>query len=122
MLRRLTPEDEEQYARSLRTEPFDIFEECQKLLSDHQVSVQVIDCERLFDDETIVLYFLGEESTAMQPIAEDLGERWQAKVLFNPVIEPVAVPGGGGCGSGGCGSGGCGEGVAQEKVNRKPEH
>ena len=108
MLRRLTPEDEKQYASSLRTEPFDIFEECQKLLSDHQVSVQVIDCERLFDNETIVLYFLGEESTAMQPIAEELGSNWQTKVLFQPVIEPAVEAGGhGGCGREGCGGGGC---------------
>jgi len=115
MLRRMTPEDDEPYNRSQQTEPFDIFEESQKLLSENKVSVQVIDCERLFDDETIVLYFLGEETTEMQPVAKELGERWQAKVLFNPVIEPVAAPGGGGCGSGGCGSGGCGAGAAQEK-------
>ncbi len=115
VLRGLTAEDDQQHNRSQQTEPFDIFAECQQLLSDHQVSVQVIDCERLFDDETIVLYFLGEETTEMQPIAEELGKRWQAKVLFNPVIEPVAAPGGGGCGSGGCGSGGCGAGAAQEK-------
>ena len=63
----------------------------------------------LFDDETIVLYFLGEESTEMQPIAEELGKHWQAKVLFNPVVEPVAQPGtSGGCGREGCGGGGCG--------------
>ena len=67
----------------------------------------MIDCERLFDDETIVLYFLGEESTEMQPIAEELGKHSQATVLFNPVIEPVAAPGGGGCGKEGCGGGGC---------------
>ena len=36
----------------------------------------------------------------MQPIAEELGKRWQVKVLFNSFIEPVAAPGGGGCGVG----------------------
>ena len=41
----------------------------------------------------------------MQPIAEKLGMKWQAKILFNPAIEPAQS---GGCGSGGCGSGGCG--------------
>jgi len=115
LLRILTPEDEQQYNQSQQTEPFEIFEECQKILSDHQVSIDVIDCERLFDGETIVLYFLGEETTAMQPIAEELGKRWQVKVLFNSVIEPVAAPGGGGRGSSGCGSGDCGAGAAQEK-------
>ena len=108
VLRRLTPADEQQHNRSLRNGLSDVFEQCQKLLSDHEVEVEVIDCERLFDDETIVLYFLGEESTEMQPIAEELGKHWQAKVLFNPVIEPAVEPGG--CGSGGCGSGGCGSG------------
>ncbi len=110
VLRQPTAEDDQQHNRSQQTASFDIFAECQQLLSDHQVTVEVIDSERLFDDETIVLYFLGDETAEMQPITEELGKRWQAKVLFNPVIEPVAAPGGGGCGSGGCGSGGCGSG------------
>jgi nitrite reductase/ring-hydroxylating ferredoxin subunit len=113
VLRRPTAEDNQQHIRSQQTPTLDIFAECQQLLADHQVTVQVIDSERLFDDETIVLYFLGEETPQMQPITEELGKRWQAKVLFNPVIEPVAPPGG--CGSGGCGSGGCGTGAAPEK-------
>ena len=109
VLRGLTAEDEQQHDRSLRNGRSDVFEQCQKLLSDREVAVEVIDYERLFDDETIVLYFLGEESTEMQPIAEELGKHWQTKVLFNPVVEPVAQPGAsGGCGSGGCGNGGCG--------------
>ncbi|MCH7687719.1 MAG: Rieske 2Fe-2S domain-containing protein [Planctomycetes bacterium] len=107
LLRGLTAADEQQHDRSLRNGLSDVFEQCQKLLSDREVAVEVIDCERLFDNETIVLYFLGQESTEMQPIAEELGKKWQAKVLFNPVIEPAAS---GGCGSGGCGSGGCGSG------------
>ena len=95
-------------AANQQTEPFDIFEESQKLLSENKVSVQVIDCERLFDHETIVLYYLGEESAAMQPLAEELGKHWQTKVLFHPVIEPVVEAGGnGGCGREGCGGGGC---------------
>jgi cell fate regulator YaaT (PSP1 superfamily) len=111
VLRRLTSEDEQQHARSLRNGLPDVFEQCQKLISDREIAIAVIDCERLFDDETIVLYFLGEESVEMQPITEDLGKHWQAKVLFNPVIEPAVAPdGSGGCGSGGCGSGGCGSG------------
>ena len=111
VLRGLTAEDEQQHDQSQRNGLSGVFEQCQKLLSDRDVAVDVIDCERLFDDETIVLYFLGEESTEMQPITEELGKLWQAKVLFNPVIEPVVEPGGcgsGGCGNGGCGSGGCG--------------
>ena len=108
VLRRLTAEDDHLNKRSQQTEPFDVFTDCQKFLSDHQVSVQVIDYERLFDNKTIVLYFLGEESTAMQPIAEELGSNWQTKVLFQPVIEPaVEVGGNGGCGREGCGGGGC---------------
>lgn len=111
VLRGLTAEDEQQHNRSRRNALSDVFEQCQKLLSNREVAVEVIDCERLFEDETIVLYFLGDESIEMQPIAEELGKHWQAKVLFNPVIEPAAVPDdSGGCGSGGCGSGGCGSG------------
>jgi NAD(P)H-dependent nitrite reductase small subunit len=105
VLRGLTSEDEQQHVRSLRDGLADVFEQCQKLLSDRELAVEVIDCERLFDDETIVLYFLGQESTEMQPIAEELGKNWKAKILFNPVIEPAPS---GGCGREGCGGGGCG--------------
>ncbi len=74
LLRGLTPADKQQHDRSLRNGLSDVFEQCQKLLSDREIAVEVIDCERLFDDETIVLYFLGEESIEMQPIAEELGK------------------------------------------------
>ena len=108
VLRGLTAEDEQQHERSLRNGVSGVFEQCRKHLSDREIAVEVIDCERLFDDETIVLYFLGEESTEMQPIAEELGKHCHVKVLFNPVVEPVAPPdGGGGCGREGCGGGGC---------------
>jgi len=109
VLRRLTAEDEQQHDRSKQHEVTAVFEQCQKLLSDRNIAVEVIDCERLFDDKTVVLYFLGEESTEMQPITEELGKKWTTTVMFDPVIEPVAS---GGCGSGGCGSGGggCGSG------------
>ena len=115
--RLLTAQDDQQDNRSQQDALSDIFEQCQKLITDGDLAIEVIDCERLFDDKTMVFYFLGEGTTELQPIAEELGESRQVKVLFNPVMEPVAAPGGGGCGSGGggCGSGGCGAGAAQEK-------
>jgi len=109
VLRRLTSEDEQRCENTPQDDVSSMFDQCRALLSDRQVDVEVIDCERLFDGESIVIYFLGDESSQMQSIAEELGNQWRAKVLFAPVVEPAAAPhGSGGCSSGGCSGGGCG--------------
>ena len=110
VLRSLTADDNEHHHTPTADSP-DVFGECCKLLSDHQVAVEVIDYERLFDGETLVIYFLGEESYELQSIAEKLAENWQLRVLFNSAVE-TAPAAGGGCGGGSCGSGGCSSGTA----------
>lgn len=99
VLRRLTAVEAESLAQS--TEDLsDFFADCQNRLSDRQLPVEVIDCERLFDEETIVLYYLGEQTAELGTLAVELGEARRERVIFHPVFEPPAATG---CGSGGCG-------------------
>jgi hypothetical protein len=114
VLRNCTSQDQRQLELSRQPETTGVFERCQQLLADAELPIQVVDFERLFDGRTAVLYFLGEDSNWLQPIAETLEEDWDGEIVFNPVHEPVAPPGGCGGGGGGCGSGGCGAGDSHE--------
>ncbi len=108
VLRLLTQEDEQQRASAVVGDGGDILDRCRHLISEQQLPVEVIDCEWLLDRSTVVLYFLGEESPQMQPMADELGNNDEFRVLFQPVIEPVVQPSeSGGCGSPGCGNGQC---------------
>lgn len=98
VLRRLTEGEWEQAAQSEELAEF--FADCQDRLSDRQLPVEVIDCERLFDGETIVLYYLGEQTAELGALAVALGEGRRERVIFHPVIDSPAPTG---CGSGGCG-------------------
>ena len=78
-----------------------VFETSRELLESRGLPIEVVDCETLVDGSKIFLYFLGESSTELARIAEELGQAGEASVAFHPVIEPA--PSGGGCGAGGCG-------------------
>lgn len=106
VLRSLTPEDEEQ-ARRLRDRPVPVFDECRRLLAERGLSVEVIDGEVLFDEQTVVLYYIGEPSTDLGRLTEELSRDRTEKVIFHPVFESAVEPAGGG--EGGCGTGGCGQ-------------
>ena len=108
ILRRLTAEECTAADQPAAAAIVELFNKCRGLCSVQKIAAEVIDCERLFDGETVVLYYLGEPSGELQILAEKLGQQFDVKVAFHPVIEPP--PSAGGCGSGGCGSGGCGSG------------
>lgn len=108
-LLRVLSTDEERLHRQKCEETQPVLDACQKLLAERQMPVDVIDLEPLFDQKTIVLYYLGQPSRELESFATEFGQTRSTSIVFHPVIEPVIEPGheGGGCGSGGCGSGGC---------------
>lgn len=89
------------------------FESCRATVGEHSQKLDLIDFERLFDGETIVLYYVGEDTDVLPPLAQQLNEASTHRVVLQSAIEDLAPVtgdeggGGGGCGSGGCGSGGC---------------
>ena len=112
VLRKCSTQDLQQWEQCRQSETATVFARCQQLLTDAELPIEVVDIERLFDERTTVLYFLGEDNNWLHPIAETLEEDWDGEIVFNPVHEPTSAPGG--CGSGGCGSGGCGTGGGEE--------
>jgi nitrite reductase/ring-hydroxylating ferredoxin subunit len=91
--------------RARYAEPVELLEAARRRIVAAELSVELVDCERLFDDETVVLYYLGESPLELGSIATRLSEEHALRVLFQPVIDP---PPGGGCGGGGgCHNGGC---------------
>ena len=81
----------------------DVFSECELRLQSRDVPAEVIDGELLFDQETVVLYFLGEQTEDMGKLAVDLSAERDVKVIFQPAVDQ---PPSGGCGKPGCGGGG----------------
>lgn len=106
ILRRLTSDEERELLFLAR--PEDIQERCRSLLNVYAIPLEVIDCERLFDGETAVLYYLGDRVPELEKVTQELNGEFRGRVLLQPVIEPAPPVSAGGCGSGGCGSGGCG--------------
>ncbi len=93
----------------LSQEPPGLLNDADRVLAEHDLAVDVVDFERLFDGATVVLYFLGEQFPELESVAEELSASREFDVRFFPLIEPP--PHAGGCGAGGCGSGGCGSGT-----------
>lgn len=100
VLRRLTEQDEAR-AQGAGGVPETLIEDCRRRLQERQLSLEIIDAERLFDGETIVLYYLGDPPAEIDELAAELGQSTEARVLMQPALEPL-MPAGGGCGDCGC--------------------
>lgn len=108
VVRKLTPEDEQQ-AQRLASAPQAVLDDCRRLIVAEDRSMEVIDGEPLFDGRTVVLYYVGDPAADPSSLAERLSADHGVCITFQPMIDPPAPVGTGGCGSGGCGSGGCGK-------------
>ena len=101
LLRKATTGDLQRH-RHLQDEARHVFEEYRRLISERNVSAEIIEYEMLFDEQTIVLYYLGEASVEFGPITQQCRHVHELNLVFQAVIEPALT---GGCGQGGCGSG-----------------
>ena len=100
LLRRLT--DEERYDRLPRTYPHELLDACRLEAKNRGLPIEIIDGERLFDGESVVVYFLGVPDPGIEELAADMAALHGLRILFSPVVETEAS---GGCGSGQCGCG-----------------
>lgn len=99
ILRELTPLDQEQLPGqgNVNTQ---VFGDCQQLIQERGMPTEIIDCEQLFDQQTVVLYYLGSRLPALEILAQELNARYPWRIVFHPVDE---APASSGCSSGGCG-------------------
>ena len=101
ILREFTPTDQQTLSRQEDvTAP--VFQDCQKLIQERGMPSEIIDCEQLFDQQTVVLYYLGSRMPALEILAQELNANYPWRIIFHPVDETPAASG---CSSGGCGCG-----------------
>lgn len=73
LLRVVTEEDQRQLENRERTDKL-VLQRCQGLLAERDCNVTAVDAELLFDAETIIVYYLGEHTDKLGPIAVELGQ------------------------------------------------
>ncbi|MFH1302830.1 MAG: Rieske 2Fe-2S domain-containing protein [Planctomycetota bacterium] len=101
ILREFTPADQETLARQEDVRAR-VFQDCQTLIQERGMPTEIIDCEQLFDQQTVVLYYLGSRMPALEILAQELNANYAWRIVFHPVDEAPAASG---CSSGGCGCG-----------------
>jgi len=99
ILREFTPTDREILARQDDVTAH-VFQDCQALIQERGMPTEIIDCEQLFDQQTVVLYYLGSRMPALEILAQELNANYAWRIVFHPVDEAPAASG---CSSGGCG-------------------
>ena len=76
-----------------------LISECDEHIKRLGINVEIVDSELLFDQTTIVFYYVGEATEQLGQLSAEFGNANNVTAVFHPLIEPE----GGGCGSGGCG-------------------
>ncbi len=99
ILREFTPADQQTLSRQEDVTAH-VFQDCQNLIQERGMPTEIIDCEQLFDQQTVVLYYLGSRMPALEILAQELNANYAWRIVFHPVDE---APEPSGCSSGGCG-------------------
>lgn len=111
ILRAMTVEDELLAARMAKTQR-EALSACEQRLSELGLPAVLMDVEHLFDGGTLVFYFLGERSAALDAVADELAEAYESKAQFREYARAVTEGCGPDCGTGEGGCDSCGSGCA----------
>lgn len=114
ILRGMTVEDQLLEARLGRKRQA-AYEACRRRLTESKLGAVLVDVEHLFDGQTLVFYFLGQQPPELQAITAELAEAYDAEAQIGSFAETLTHGCGPGCGTdeavgGGCGS--CSSGCA----------
>ncbi len=85
------------------------FSACVAQLADRRISATLIDVDYLFDAETLVFYFLGDQPPELADVIEELAESYEAKVQWRSFAQAAAAGCGPGCGTDQAEGAGCGD-------------
>lgn len=107
LLRGMTIEDELLQARLAKNRDA-AHEACQTRLDDLRLNATLMEVEHLFDGQTLVFYFLGEQPGELEALTAELAEVYDAKAQFRAFVESVTQGCGPGCGTDEATGGGCG--------------
>ena len=109
VLRRMTVEDELLAARIEKNKD-QAYGACAKLIASHGFQANLMEVELLFDGQSLFFYFLGEVTTELQGMTDELAEAYEAKVQFRRFTDTLVEGCGPDCGTdaaSGCCSGSC---------------
>jgi PSP1-like protein len=109
LLRRVTIEDDLLLARLERNRD-EAYRACQQRLAERGIPAVLVDVEHLFDGQSLLFYFLGETTSALDALTAELAEVYEAQVQFRKFTDTLIAGCGPKCGTDeaeGCGNGGC---------------
>jgi cell fate regulator YaaT (PSP1 superfamily) len=98
ILRGVTVEDQLLAAR-LEKHRQEALEACTARLVERQLPAVLIDVEHLFDGRTLLFYFLGEMTSELESLTDELAELYETQVQFRRFSNAVNEGCGPGCGS-----------------------
>jgi len=108
VVRVATPEEAKAHEPQSKELTLRLIEECSCVLAESDIDLAIVDGEVLFDNESAVLYFLGDSNPDAGPLVTDIAKLHSLeRIELYPFIDPPEPEGGGGCGKEGCGGGGC---------------
>ena len=80
---------------------------CAARIAELGLSATLVDVEHLFDGHTLMFYFLGESSSELEAVLEELAAVYEAHTQFRRFAETLAFGCGPGCGTEDATGGGC---------------
>lgn len=107
ILRRVTVEDDLLAARLAQNRDA-AFRACREALRRRALGVTLIDVEHLHDGRTLLFYFLGPPSPALDALTQELAAAYDVEVEFRRFAETLTEGCGPGCGTDSASGGGCG--------------
>jgi cell fate regulator YaaT (PSP1 superfamily) len=84
ILRKLTQQDESDYAGVLAKGEYD-FDVCQKHIDDLGLQMQIVDIERIFGGERVVVYYLAEQRVDFRQLVRNLAADLQTRVEMRQI-------------------------------------
>ena len=124
ILRGMTDQDSLLETRLLKNRD-DAYQACLRKIEERGMDAILMDVEHLFDGQSLIFYFLGEQPAGWDDVVQELAEAYDAQVQFRAFTDAVVAGCGPDCGleSGeGCGSCTTGCAVADFCSSTKHHH
>ena len=109
IVRGATTEDHLMWAR-LQKHRVAALDGCQQILAERGIAATLMDCEVLFDGQSIFFYFLGDITPELESLTSELANTYEAKAQLKQFADAMTLGCGPDCGTeegGGCSDGGC---------------
>ena len=93
MLRAMTDDDRQQERALQEISLADLLEKCRELMHRRRLPIAVLDAELLFDGRTVIVYFLGEATERLGPLAVQLNRLLPDRHIRFELVDTLAAAG-----------------------------